>query len=182
MMKTFTVDPQYLVDIMLGQKVLDVRDTDTSYRGTVLVASNGIRQSGLPTRMAGALVNLNDVKPLNDGRFEWHFNLESLVRPFRVMGADGLFDVSTEIITEPVNWYDTAAENAAHAKIGAWIDGYVTEHPDLERIPRTDIPDEIAQMAISFDKWRLAYYPFIEKPNKQQKLAFRKVRYDVDEN
>jgi hypothetical protein len=179
-MKTITVDPQYLVDIMIGQKTTDVKTETTDFRGDILVASNGIRQSGLPTRMAGAVVALTDVVELADGRFEWQFTLRNLVRPFRVVGQAGLFDVDENVIVEPINWYDTKAEDAAHAKIGAWIDAYVAQHPDIERIPRTDIPDEIAAMASSFDQWRLAYYPFIEKPSKQQKLAFRKTRYDVD--
>ena len=92
-----------------------------------------------------------------------------------------MYDVLDEQIErEPVNWYDTNAENEAHAKINDWIAVYVAGHPDIERIPRADIPEDIAAMAISFDQWRVTYYPFIYQPSKQQKLAFRKIRYDVD--
>lgn len=180
-MQTITVDPQYLVDIMMGTKQNEVRTESTDYRGKLLIASNGIRQKQLPVRMAGAIVELEDVVDAGDGKFDWQFKLINLVRPFRVMGQDQMFEVADDnIINEPVNWFDTQSENEAHTKVDQWATAYLAEHPDIERIPRQDIPDAIVEIAISFDHWRLAYFNFIDQPSKQQKLAFKKVRYDVD--
>jgi hypothetical protein len=179
-MKAISLEPQLLIDVLVGQKCHEVRNENTDYRGELLVAANAIKQKQLPYSMAGGIVNLTDVVDLGDGNFDWEFSFVDLIRPFKVRGEVVMYDVDDTLIhREPVNWYNTDAENAAHQEINEWIGGYIASHPDIERIPRTDLPDNIAEMAESFDQWRLAYYPFIYQPSKQQKLAFRKVRYDV---
>lgn len=60
------------------------------------------------------------------------------------------------------------------------MDSYVAAHPDIDRIPRAEIPDDIAALAISFDEWREAYFNFLFKPLKAQKQELRTKRYDVD--
>lgn len=180
-MHAISIEPQLLIDVLIGQKKNEIRSESTDYRGELLVASNAIKQTQLPVSMAGGIVNLTDVVDLGDGRYDWQFDFVALVRPFKVHGELTMYDVADDLIRrEPVNWYDTAAENEAHAQIGTWIESYVASHPELDRIPREDIPDTIADMAASFDEWRLAYFPFIYQPSKQQKLAFRKIRYDVE--
>jgi len=81
---------------------------------------------------------------------------------------------------QPTNWFNVEKENEGHAKIADWMESYVAEHPDIDRIPRADIPEDIAELAISFDDWRAAYFDFLFKPTKAQKQELRTKRYDVD--
>ncbi|WP_373770668.1 hypothetical protein [Weissella soli] len=180
-MQAIAIEPQQLIDVMIGQKANDIRPEGTDYRGELVIASQALKQVGLPSNMAGVLVNLTNVVALDNGSFDWQFELIALLRPFKVHGTMSLFEVDdAAILREPANWFNNAEEDAAHEKIGLWINSYIELHPELDRIPRQDIPEDIATLALSFDQWRLAYFDFIYKPTKQQKIQFRKVRYDVE--
>lgn len=181
-MKAVGMEPQVLIDILVGSKIGTVYPFGTDHRGDLVVTSYALKQAGLPSNMAGAVVQLEDVEETAPGNFVWKFNPDvKLIRPFRVHGTMELFDVEDDLIHyEPTNWFNVEKENEGHAKIADWMESYVAEHPDIDRIPRADIPEDIVELAISFDDWRAAYFDFLFKPTKAQKQELRTKRYDVD--
>lgn len=181
-MKAIGMEPQVLIDILVGAKVGVVYSFGTEHRGDLVVTSYALKEAGLPSNMAGAVVQLEDVEETAPGNFVWKFNPEvTLIRPFKVHGTMELFDVDDQLIKpEPTNWFNVEAENAGHEKINSWLDNYFAEHPDLDRVPRQEIPEDIATLAASFDDWRAAYFDFLYMPTKAQKRELRSKRYDID--
>lgn len=181
-MQAVGMEPQVLIDILVGAKTGVIYNFNTDYRGDLVVTSYALKEAGLPSNMAGAVVQLEDVEATEDGDFIWKFNPDvKLIRPFKVHGTMELFEVPDENIHyEATNWFNVEAENAGHEKIQAWMADYIAKHPDLDRIPREDIPDDIANMAASFDDWRSAYFDFLYRPTKTQRKELRTARYEVE--
>lgn len=181
-MKAIGMEPQVLIDILVGAKIGVVYPFGTDHRGDLVVTSYALKQAGLPSNMAGAAVQLEDVEETAPGNFVWKFNPEvTLIRPFKVHGTMELFDVEDQLIyAEPTNWFNVEAENAGHAKIDDWLQEYFASHPDANRVPRQELPEEIINLATSFDDWRAEYFEFLYKPTKAQKHELRTKRYDID--
>ncbi|MBX4172205.1 hypothetical protein [Weissella viridescens] len=181
-MQAVGMEPQVLIDILVGAKTGVIYDFDTDLRGDLLITSYALKEAGLPSNMAGAVVQLEDVEPTEDGHYIWKFNPDvKLIRPFKVHGTMELFEIPDEKIQyEPTNWFNVEAENAGHEKINDWMESYVATHPDIDRIPRADIPDDIAELAASFDDWRAAYFTFLYAPTKAQRKELREARYEVE--
>ncbi|AIG65673.1 hypothetical protein ACRHK7_05650 [Weissella tructae] len=180
-MHAVAMEPQVLIDILVGAKKGVIYNFTTEHRGDLLVTSYALKEAGLPSSMAGAVVQLEEIEETEDG-YIWKFNPEvTLIRPFKVRGTMEMFDIEDDLIKpEPTNWFNIEQENAGHEKINAWIESYLADHPEIDYIPRADIPDEIADLASSFDDWRETYLKMIYAPTKDQKKEFRQKRYDVE--
>ena len=98
-MKAVGMEPQVLIDILVGSKIGVVYPFRTDHRGDLVVTSYALKQAGLPSNMAGAVVRLEDVEETAPGNFVWKFNPDvKLIRPFRVHGTMELFDVEDDLI------------------------------------------------------------------------------------
>ena len=82
-MKTYSISPEHLLKIFLGQPdKLDIDDT-----GLVLLAANKNDQPNLPSEMAGGIVYLENHQP----------TLVSLVHPFAVPEQAGVFETDDHL-------------------------------------------------------------------------------------
>ena len=73
-MKAVGMEPQVLIDILVGSKIGVVYPFGTDHRGDLVVTSYALKQAGLPSNMAGAVVQLEDVEETAPGNFVWKFN------------------------------------------------------------------------------------------------------------
>ena len=55
-MKAVGMEPQVLIDILVGSKIGVVYPFGTDHRGDLVVTSYALKQAGLPSNMAGAVV------------------------------------------------------------------------------------------------------------------------------
>ena len=60
-MKAIGMEPQVLIDILVGAKIGVVYSFGTEHRGDLVVTSYALKEAGLPSNMAGAVVQLEDV-------------------------------------------------------------------------------------------------------------------------
>lgn len=64
-MKAVGMEPQVLIDILVGSKIGVVYPFGTDHRGDLVVTSYALKQAGLPSNMAGLSCDLKTLKKLH---------------------------------------------------------------------------------------------------------------------
>lgn len=146
-MKTFSISPEKLLTILLGQPV----DLNLDYTGLLLLAAEKNTKYHLPSEMAGSIIYIEN----------HHNTFVSLVHPFNVPTQNQLFDVDDNLIhREPYNWFgpQSVVIEKKMQDFAAQYDGPTTENG---AIPRHFIPDNIAEPVILSDNYWQDYAKFV---------------------
>ena len=62
MMKALSIHPYYAMAIVSGQKTIEIRSWETSYRGDILICSTAKKQRGTIPGHALGVVTLEDIR------------------------------------------------------------------------------------------------------------------------
>ncbi|MBV5334198.1 MAG: ASCH domain-containing protein [Sulfuricurvum sp.] len=111
-MKSLSIKQPWAEMIRLGQKTLEIRSWQTSYRGDLLICSSAKQDSSFETLPRSVLlghalyiVELYDIKPMSradepsaccdysPGLFAWHFRNIREIKPLPVKGKLGIFEL-----------------------------------------------------------------------------------------
>ena len=150
-MKAFSITPQDLLSVFLGQKT----SLMIPYTGQLLIAANKNDQRHLPSEMAGAIVDIQ----------ENQLTLVSLVHPFKITSEAQLFEVDNQLIQrEPVNWFGPQAL-VIEKKMSDFAKNYDGPRAKNGGIPRNYIPNEIAAPIILSDDYWQTYAQFVNDPD-----------------
>lgn len=110
-MKCLSVRQPWASMIASGEKPIETRTWQTGYRGDILiVASKKPQMDGLPTGCAVCRARLVNCRPMTKadeksaccelyaGAYAWDLDNISPVRPIKISGKLGLYDLPPEIV------------------------------------------------------------------------------------
>lgn len=99
-MKALSVRPDYVFDIISGEKTIEYRSWQTDYRGDLLICATAKKIPGTIPGHALLVCQLKEIEKLpgNQSSFAWHLDEFRSIDPFPVKGKLKLFDVDDNLI------------------------------------------------------------------------------------
>ena len=99
-MKALSIRPDYVFDIISGEKTIEYRSWQTDYRGDLLICATAKKIPGTIPGHALLVCRLKEVEklPENQSSFAWHLDEFRSIDPFPVKGKLKLFDVDDNLI------------------------------------------------------------------------------------
>ncbi|WP_461213695.1 ASCH domain-containing protein [Lacticaseibacillus sp. GG6-2] len=119
-MKAISIRPDYVMDILVGEKMSEFRSWPTSHRGDLLICSTAQHIPGTIPGHALCVIQIVDVVKLGPKSYEWKFGTDGYyIRPFKVKGRQRLFNVDDDLIIKPEDCINESQEEA-----DAWVHKY----------------------------------------------------------
>lgn len=150
-MQTLSTSPEKLLTILLGQPAT----LNIDYTGLLLLVAEKNEQLHLPSEMAGCIIYFDKNQ----------ITFVSLVHPFTVCTQPGIFQTDdSQIHREPYNWFgpQSLVIEKKLQDFSKNYDGPLTNNGD---IPRSLIPDNIAEPVILSDNYWYDYTKFVNDPD-----------------
>lgn len=99
-MKALSIRPDYVFDIISGQKTIEYRNWKTDYRGDLLICATSKKIEGTIPGHALLVCQLTEIEKLSGGlsNYAWHLDNFRSIYPFPVKGKIKLFDVDDKLI------------------------------------------------------------------------------------
>ncbi len=98
-MKALSVRGEYIMDMIVGKKIIEYRTWKTNYRGPLLMCSTAKKVAGAAPGYAICVVNLKSIQcfPFED-LYHWNIELADVIKPIHVKGQLKLFNVDYDLI------------------------------------------------------------------------------------
>ena len=100
-MKAISIHPEPVMEILSGKKTEEYRSWSTHHRGPLLICSTAIKTPGCISGHAVCIVDLVDVKKLDEESYAWIFSEVRCIKPFPIKGQRRLYHVPDDRIVEP---------------------------------------------------------------------------------
>ncbi|MBO0452944.1 ASCH domain-containing protein [Candidatus Enterococcus murrayae] len=100
-MKAISIHPEPVMEILSGKKIEEYRSWSTHHRGPLLICSTAIKTPGCISGHAVCIVDLVDVKKLDEESYAWIFSEVRCIKPFPIKGQRRLYHVPDDRIVEP---------------------------------------------------------------------------------
>ncbi|MGG5370794.1 ASCH domain-containing protein [Enterococcus sp. AZ196] len=100
-MKAISIHPEPVMEILSGKKTEEYRSWSTHHRGPLLICSTAIKTPGCISGHAVCIVDLVDVKKLDEESYAWIFAEVRCIKPFPIKGQRRLYHVPDDRIVEP---------------------------------------------------------------------------------
>lgn len=99
-MKALSIRPDYVFDIISGEKTIEYRSWQTDYRGDLLICATAKKIPGTIPGHALLVCRLKEVEKLHGSQsgYAWHLDNFRSIDPFPVKGKLKLFDVDDNLI------------------------------------------------------------------------------------
>ncbi len=124
-MKALTLEPDWGMLMLQGEKTVEYRTWKTNYRGDILICTSAKHIRGCISGHALLIANLVDcvlfdemhldaaaMDEMPDGGYAWIFDHFRVIQPFPVKGRLGLFNIENpDIIIAPSDISDAEAES-----------------------------------------------------------------------
>lgn len=125
-MKAISIHPAPVMEILSGKKTEEYRSWSTHYRGPLLICSTAIKTPDCISGYAVCIVNLVDVKQLDEGSYAWVFANVRCIKPFPIKGQRRLYHVPDDRIIEPETGEFTIEDGEKVVTEKFWQDYYLS--------------------------------------------------------
>lgn len=112
------INPEYIGDILTGEKKIEYRTWSTKHRGDFLI---GCTATDVSNPFICAVASLDDVIfDADENLYEWHLSNVRSIKPLPVRGQPRLFECNVDEY-EIIDGKNEAAVNAAYDEADSWI-------------------------------------------------------------
>lgn len=127
-MKALSVHPYDAIGIVIGDKTIECRSWETSYRGDILIVSTAKRIPGLIPGYALGVVTLSNIRPFTkkdlraalmdeyyDNLYAWELTNPRIIKPIPLKGQLRLWEYNGKY--EIVEFPDEEPEDVSEARL-----------------------------------------------------------------
>lgn len=93
-MKAISIKPEYVEEIIFGEKLEEYRTWPTNYRGDILICTTAV---GYYPGIAACIVEITDCVKTNDGGYAFKLENGRAIKPFAVKGQQRIYNLDIDL-------------------------------------------------------------------------------------